>query len=241
MFTGYTIHWTALILFFAAALVSLWVAHSFMGKGGLYLFSAIMVAIVNLFPSVWIFSKSISMGVVILPVIYLCLMLALKKYGKLEAYKIFFLDIIVFAVMFVLNFFSAAYIDIASGASTALRWDNFGPYVGGMLAFAVCSWIGSIFMTNFETKTYYSKALILSLVCTVDNLIFVFVALTFLSVSALDLLIILAIRIAITFIVCFIESAFFKHFNREPDVDLGINFEQENTKKKKRVRKTINK
>ena len=238
MFTSYTIHWTALVLFFAAMLVALWVSHSFMGKGGLYLFSAITIAIVNLFPGVWIFGKSISMGVVVLPVIYLCLMLAVKKYGMKEAYRIFFLDMIIFGIMFVLNFFSAAYIDIASGASTALRWNNFGPFIAGMLAFAVCSWVGSIFMNNFDTKSYYSKALILSLVCVIDNLIFVFVALTFLSFSALDLLIILAIRIAISFAVSFIESAFIKYFNREPDLKVTISFDEDEVESKPRKRKT---
>ena len=216
MFTGSVIHWSALILFLAVGLISLWVAHSFLGKSGLYVFTTLALIFSNLLPSVGMFSYHITISVVLMPLIYLALMVCYKKYGREEAIRLFFLNLIVLAVTFIMAFFVAAFIDSEAGASTTLRWSNFGPYIACLLAFTLAAWLGSIMLERFKMEGFLKRSLLLLLLALVDNIIFVVISLTFLSYLFTDVLLILAIRLCVALVVCFGAGYFAVILNREP-------------------------
>ena len=219
MFTGSVIHWSALILFLAVGLISLWVAHSFLGKSGLYVFTTLALIFSNLLPSVGMFNYPITISVVLMPLIYLALIVCYKKYGRAEAIKLFFLNLIVLAVTFIMAFFVAAFIDSEAGASTTLRWSNFGPYIACLLAFTLAAWLGSIMLEKFKMEGFLKRSLLLLLLALVDNVIFVVISLTFLSYLFTDVLLILAIRLCVALVVCFGAGYFAVTLNREPALE----------------------
>ena len=81
-------NWSSLIIFFALGLLGLWVSYSFLNKKGLYLFSALATAIAMTAVSANMFDLSISLTVVLMPLVHLALLTCYNKFGKEGSVKL---------------------------------------------------------------------------------------------------------------------------------------------------------
>ena len=216
MFIG--LNWSVLIVFLALAVIGLWVAYSFLNKEGLYLFCILAVVLGITAGHATMFSLSISVSAVIMPVVYLALLTCFNKFGKDEAKKLFFTTLTAMLALFVCTFFLAAYEDAATGFSTCLKWTFLGQYLSPIVAFIVASSLTLFLLDKIKIKnlkTFLQLALYIAVASVIDALLYVFLVHT--GTLAFG-------RILLTFlvyilIVCLVSVGlgyFEKFLNREP-------------------------
>lgn len=193
--------WTSLIMFLALACAGLWLANRFLGKSGLMLFSGLAVILASsnsLILPAFMGRFVFSMTMVIMPVVLVGLYVSHKLHN--EGKRVLLLDLICLAVVFVCEFFVAAWIDVGYGGVGALSWDTFGPYFATAISLVVCCFVAKVLLEklNLEgSNPYFRRTLFFAIIFAIDAAIFSFVTLTFSGMAFGDILLTFVIRLAI--------------------------------------------
>lgn len=167
-------NWSSLIVFFALGLLGLWVAYSFLNLKGLYLFSILAVMLSVLCAPASMFSQTISLGCVFMPLAYFCLLICHIKFGKEETKKMFIFSITTLVVLFVIIFLQSAYLDAAMGYSQFLSWQVLGGVISSIIAYLVSYFITILLahkITTAKVSHAIQLAIFIALASTVDNFI----------------------------------------------------------------------
>lgn len=169
-------NWSALIVFFALGLLGLWVAYSFLNLKGLYLFSILAVMLSVLCAPVSMFSQTISISCVFMPLAYFCLLVCHIKFGKDETKKMFILSLTTLVVLFVTIFLQSAYLDASVGFSQFLSWRVLGGIISAIIAYLAAYFVTVLLadkVTTAKVSHAIQLAIFVALASTIDNFIFV--------------------------------------------------------------------
>lgn len=239
------LNWSSLIVYFALALIGIWVCYSFLNKKGLYLFGILaVVACFSTYPTsaVSIFSQPIIINVAVMPVVYLALITCFHKHGKDETRKLFFIILIAMSSLFVCKFFEAAYMDSYVKAQVFLTWNYLGKYIGSIVAFACSSALTLFLTTKINVKSlqnFLKLALYLLIASTID--VIVYIVLVYTGIMAFgNMLLTMLISIVIVSAVCLFLGYFEKFFNRKLAPATQVEKTQEPTKDEKSTTTTEN-
>ena len=229
----FAINWSALIVFFAIGLLGLWVAYSFLNKKGLYLFSALASFVSITCCSVTMFSNTFSIGLVLMPLVYLAILTGYKKFGKQGAYKLLVLVGIVLAVGFITNFLQSAYLDVLLEGQVFLTWGNLGKPLAGIVAFVAAVLLTILIAEKVSAlnkiKGFWKTSTVLAIACVIDNLISIILGgLGVLSFG--NMLLVLLISIVISLAICALLGYFERFLNRQLVVK-AVENKKEETKK----------
>ena len=223
-------NWSSLIIFFALGLLGLWVSYSFLNKKGLYLFSALATAIAMTAVSANMFDLSISLTVVLMPLVHLALLTCYNKFGKEGSVKLFILTCIVQTVLFISTFLQAAYIDASVGLQMFLSWEVLGRYVANIVGFVTANLVNIYCFDKIKFKklNHSIKNFVgLSMVSTVE--VIVFVCLSSIGVLSFgSILLTLLISVVITIAICLLLGYFEKFLNRQLAVKIVAKDQTEN-------------
>ena len=214
----FAINWSALIVFFAIGLLGLWVSYSFLNKKGLYLFAALASFVSITCCSVSMFSNTFSIGLVLMPLVYLAILTGYKKFGKQGAYKLLILVGIVLAVGFITNFLQSAYLDVLLEGQVFLAWGNLGKPFAGIVAFVLAVLLTILIAEKVtalnKIKGFWKTSTVLAIACVIDNIISViFGGLGVLSFG--NMLLVLLISIVISLAICVLLGYFERFLNRQ--------------------------
>ena len=211
-------NWSSLIIFFALGLLGLWVSYSFLNKKGLYLFAALASFVSITCCSVSMFSNTFSIGLVLMPLVYLAILTGYKKFGKQGAYKLLILVGIVLAVGFITNFLQSAYLDVLLEGQVFLAWGNLGKPFAGIVAFVLAVLLTILIAEKVaalnKIKGFWKTSTVLAIACVIDNIISViFGGLGVLSFG--NMLLVLLISIVISLAICVLLGYFERFLNRQ--------------------------
>lgn len=214
------LNWSSLIVYFALALIGIWVCYSFLNKKGLYLFGILAVVVCfSTYPTsaAGVFSQPITMSVAVMPVVYLALLTCFHKHGKDETKRLFFIILIAMATMFVCKFFEAAFLDSYIKAQVFLTWEYLGKYVGSIVAFATASALTLFLTTKINVKSlqnFLKLALYLSIASLIDAIVYIVLVYTGMMAFG-NMLLTMLISIVIISAICLFLGYFEKFFNRK--------------------------
>lgn len=172
------INWTSLLVYLALGLLGLWISYTFLKKTGLMLFSVFAIILSSSLAPAQIYD-SVSVGIVLMPLVFLALILSYEKFGKVETQRLFYVSLATIGVMFVFNFFQAAYIDAAWNMQILLDWSYLGIFISQAVAYAgaVC---GAHYITQRiafgNLNETIQKAIKLSVASVIYTLVFVFLS-----------------------------------------------------------------
>jgi len=222
MLFNWTINWSSLIVVSALGILGLWVAFSFLNKYGLYLFSILAIVLSTLLSPALIYGP-ISMAIVLLPLVFFALLICYEKYGKDDAQKLFYISLITIGVLFIFNFFQAAYLDAELNMQFFLTWD----YIGGYISLAV-AYAAAVFGTFYINKEiswkkmskYLRRSIIVSIASVINCVLFVFLS-NIGSLAFGSIILLSFIAILITVLISFAVAYLAKYLNRKPIVEVA--------------------
>lgn len=170
------INWTSLLVYLALGILGLWISYTFMKKSGVMLFSVFAIILSLSLAPAQVYD-AVSVGIVLMPLVFLALLLCQEKFGKTEAQRLFYISLATMGVMFVFNFFQAAYIDAAWNMQILLDWSYLGVSISQAVAYAgaVC---GAYYITqkvafNNLNETFH-RATKVSIASVIYTFVFVF-------------------------------------------------------------------
>lgn len=232
------LNWSSLIVYLALALIGIWVCYSFLNKKGLYLFGVLAVAVCfGAFPytAVSVFSRPISINVVIMPVVYLALLTCFYKHGKEETKKLFFAILIAMGTLFICKFLEAAYLDSYYKAQVCLTWSYLGSFIGTIIAFAAASALTLFLTTKINVKSlqnFLKLAVYLFIASAIDVVVYIILVYTG-SMSFGNILLTLLIALVLLAVICLLLGYFEKFFNRKPAPEKSAEKQEEKQVEKK--------
>jgi hypothetical protein len=228
------INWTSLIVVCFLGILGLWIAYSFLNKGGLFLFSILAIVLSATMTPALVYS-SVSMGIVLMPIIFLAMLITYHKYGKDDAKRLFYVSLATIGVLFVFFFFEAAYLDSELGGQYYLTWANLGTLISMAVAYsgAVCVGYFATTKMSFKIKDeFMRRGTMVSFASIIYCLLFVVLAnISQLSFGSILLLFFISVLIAVA--VSFIVSYLSKFLNRKPIITIA----PENAGEDKQMRK----
>jgi len=210
-------NWSSLFVVGILGLLGLWVAFSFLNKKGLYLFSILAIVLSLSMAQVQIYS-TVSMAIVLMPLVFFAMLICFEKYGKEEAQKMFYVSLVTIGVLFVFVFFQSAYVDANIGGQVYLTWKYLGPYIA--LAISYVLGVGGAYYLNdkiswMKVSKYLRRSIIVSIASAINCVMFVF--LTKIGQMSFGSIILFAmITLLITVLMSFATSYLAKYLNRKP-------------------------
>lgn len=231
-FINMSIHWTALLLFLAISLLGIWVAYSFLNKRGVFFFSVVVAIMMMVLPSVTMFNNNIilDMTSVLMPLVLFSLILCWDKYGKEEAKRLFFLDLVAIGVVVASKFFVCAYMDSALQAQVLLSWNALGSSVCAFAGFALSVFVVNFFVESFpipREHRYLRRAVLVTIASAISLVFEAFIGkagVIGIGYMFLIFLIRLVLSAGVAFLVCYLA----KFLNRKPKIDASGELTTEN-------------
>lgn len=210
MFFG-LINWTSLLVYLALGILGLWISYTFLKKEGLTLFSVFAI-ILSLYLTPAQIYDAVSVGIVLMPLVFMALILCREKFGKVESQKLFYVSLATIGAMFAFNFFQAAYVDAEWNMQILLNWSFLGVFISQAVAYAaaVC---GAYYISEKiafpNLNEMIQKATKLSILSVIYTFVFVFLAnigqTPFGSILLLCLITVI-ISIAVSFLVAYLAK-----------------------------------
>lgn len=213
----FNLGWSALIVFFVLSLIGIWIAYSFLNKFGLYLFCVIASIVCVMIPNAKLFSQTISISTVIMPVIFFAIVATFNKFGKSEAVKLFVITIITQAIAFIITLIQYAYIDAAIQTRAFMSWEMIGGCFANILSFVFACFFGMIFKEKVSLKKLniaIQTACYIAFACVVENLVYTIVAYSGI-LSFGEILLTFIIKVLISLIVAVGLGYFERLLNRQ--------------------------
>jgi len=218
------VNWTALLVLFVLGLIGLWVVYSFLNKNGLYFFCLLAVGVLFFaYQPASVFSEPVTVGAVLMPLVYLAILTCYNKFGAEEAKRLFIVTLTAELMLFIVAFFQAIYNNYYS-------WQHLGIFFGYLFSFFVACIVSYVIMQKFEFKKLndcFKIAIYIGVACLVDNIIFVICSLSG-SLSFVNILLTFLIRIVFAALISFGLGFFEKFLNRQLIIQKPVQEEQTN-------------